>query len=124
MLGGVLQVVGGGDVVVGGEGLFEVCFDGVILLVGSLVGWVVVYDIVWWQVFVLVVGGFVDCEGSQQIVEGVWVVQGFYEVFNVFIVDEMVQMMQVLCMVEVGQCVMIIYDDFMGWVLFIFGESV
>ncbi|HEX7753430.1 MAG TPA: flagellar hook basal-body protein [Novosphingobium sp.] len=123
VLGGVLQATGGGDVVVG-EGPFEVRPDGGVFLGGKPAGRVAVYDTARPQALVLVDGGFADREGGQQIVEEARVVQGFYEASNVSTADEMVQMMQALRSAEAGQRVMIAYDDLMGRVLSILGESV
>ncbi|MBS0253872.1 MAG: flagellar hook basal-body protein [Proteobacteria bacterium] len=121
--GGVLQLAGGGDVVVNDPD-FSVRPDGTIIAAGQPAGRIAVMEAALPQGLGVAGNAFVDAGAGLHPVAEVHLVQGAYEASNVSTGHEMVQLMQALRQAEAGQRVMLGYDDALGRAITAFGESV
>lgn len=116
--GFALQFDNGRDVVVA-TGKFEIAIDGTVSDKGEKLGRIAVY-----MPLAAPTADALSGNGTQMILsDKVQIVQGAFEASNVVSGDEMVAMVEALRRAESGQRVMNVYDDLMGRVINVFGES-
>jgi flagellar basal-body rod protein FlgG len=121
--GWTLQAEGGGDITVKSSD-FQVQADGTVVEGGAPVAKIAVQTLPQGAASISAVGGYFAAPEDQVTpVETPSVRQGAFETSNVSTGDEMVRMMESLRQAETGQRLVGVYDDLMGRVLSILGES-